>query len=217
MTTGSRVSLRHVQTPIRDQGAHRPTCAAFAVTGAHEWMCGNGIDLSEEWCLWAADKLAPSVDGSTSVPLGLEGITRDGQAIEQHWPYGNPAWPAEPPNAAADARNRVTPGVWRKLGHPSFAEIRAVIERDEAVILSLRFIPFAWYYVGSDAVVDAPPGAVTVDGHAVLAVGMDQRHNGEVLEFKNSWGDSWGDHGYGYLADTYWTRYGKAAYALGRH
>ena len=34
-------------------------------------------------------------------------------------------------------------------------------------------------------------------GHAVLAVGYD--HARRVIIFRNSWGRTWGDRGYGYL------------------
>jgi C1A family cysteine protease len=34
-------------------------------------------------------------------------------------------------------------------------------------------------------------------GHAVLAVGYD--HTRRLIIFRNSWGRTWGDHGYGYL------------------
>jgi C1A family cysteine protease len=213
VATNPAVSFRDAQTPVRDQGP-RPTCAAFAVTAAHEWMRGDGADLSEESCLWSADTLGGPNGGSTSVQLGLEGISADGQAFERHWPYGNPAWPAPPPTSAADRTNRVGPGDWRALGRATFAEIRKALDQRAAVICSLRFVPFAWYGVADDAVVDAPPGEITTDGHAVLAIGIRPWGAGEVIEIKNSWGDGWGDSGYGYLADTYWTRYGKAAFAL---
>jgi Papain family cysteine protease len=214
MATDSTISFRNAQTPVRNQGPDRPTCAAFAVTAAHEWMRNDGLDLSEESCLWSAHKLGGPGDGSTSISLGLGGISKDGQATEQHWPYGNPAWPASPPASAADPANRVMPGAFRSLGLPPLADVGEIIRQGEAVILSLRFVPSAWYYVGTDALVDAPPGEIAIKGHAVLAVGVEARPNGDVVEFKNSWGDSWGDHGYGYLANTYWTRYGKTAYAL---
>jgi hypothetical protein len=178
-------------------------------------MHADGADLSEEWCLWSADKLDPSTDGSTSVQLGLAAIAADGQAREDHWPYGQPGWPAEPPALAAEATNRVVPGLWRPLGLATVGEIRSTLQRGAAVICSLRFVPGAWFEIGEDAVVDAAPGEITAAGHAVLATGV--RSWGlarEVIEFKNSWGDGWGDGGYGYLADTYWARYGKAAFAL---
>jgi Papain family cysteine protease len=177
-------------------------------------MRANGSDLSEESCLWSANKLSASSDGSTSVQLGLTGITADGQAREDHWPYGNPPWPGAPPAPAADSTNRVAPGLWRPLGLATVGEIRKTLQKGAAVICSLRFVPFAWFEVGGDAVVDAAPGEITTDGHAVLAIGVRPWGAGEVIEFKNSWGDRWGDSGYGYLTDTYWARYGKAAFAL---
>ncbi len=177
-------------------------------------MRAEGSDLSEESCLWSATKLGASGDGSASVELGLAGITADGQALEDHWPYGNPPWPAAPPVQAANASNRLAPGVWRSLGLATVGEIRQTLQKGVAVICSLRFVPFAWFDVGGDAVVDAAPGEITTDGHAVLAIGIGSWRNGEVIEFKNSWGDRWGDGGYGYLTDAYWTRYGKAAFAL---
>ena len=44
-------------------------------------------------------------------------------------------------------------------------------------------------------------------GHAIIATGYDD--DAETLEFLNSWGNNWGDEGYGYLP------YGYPAYATG--
>ena len=50
-----------------------------------------------------------------------------------------------------------------------------------------------------------------IGGHAVLAVGFDQKR--KRILFRNSWGTKWGRKGYGtipfeyleYLADDFWT------------
>jgi len=203
-------SRRDEQTPVRDQGP-RPTCAVFAVTAAHEWKSDNGLDLSEEWCLWSAKRLMPAIGEATTVAAGLDGITADGHALEANWPYGSPAYPAQPPRKAAEeARKR--PGRWKSLGLASIAEIRDGLDAGWAIILSLRFVVDAWYRASGDGAVDAPPGERISGGHAVLAVGITE--DDEAIEFKNSWGADWGDGGYGYLTSTYWIRYGKCAYAL---
>ncbi len=209
----SGVSLRSAQTPVRDQGP-RPTCAVFAVTAAHEWMRGDRVDLSAESCLWSAKRIAPSPGGATSVIAGLDGIGADGQARDADWPYGAPSYPAAPPPAAADPANRVKPGPWRRLGLPLLPEMREILEQGEALMLSLRFVVRAWFGASEDGFVDAPPGEPVEDGHAVIAVGVGGSNGTEVIEFKNSWGAEWGNSGYGYLSEGYWTRYGKAAYAL---
>jgi C1A family cysteine protease len=82
------------------------------------------------------------------------------------------------------------------------------------VILSLRFVITAWFGASGDGFVDAPSGDPVNDGHAVIAVGVRAHKGSECIEFKNSWGRAWGDGGYGYLSERYWTSYGKGAFAL---
>lgn len=55
--------------------------------------------------------------------------------------------------------------------------------------------------VGSDGVVPMPGGTV-VGGHAVLLTGYDDSR--QLFKFKNSWGSSWGNRGYGYLPYRYY-------------
>lgn len=45
------------------------------------------------------------------------------------------------------------------------------------------------------------PAGKIIGGHAVLFVGFDDAQ--KVFKFKNSWGTSWGDNGYGYLPYQY--------------
>jgi C1A family cysteine protease len=178
-------------------------------------MRGDRIDLSAESCLWSAKRLMPSAGSATSIVAGLGGIRLDGQARNVDWPYGNPSYPATPPKAAANPKNRVKPGPWRRLGQPTLPKIRACLEQGEAVMLSLRFVVKAWFDASDDGFVDAPANAPVEDGHAVIAVGVGtMRDSTNVIEFKNSWGVAWGDSGYGFMSQRYWKNYGKGAYAL---
>lgn len=208
----SGISFRSAQTPVRNQGP-RPTCAAFAVTAAHEWMRGAIEHLSEESCLWSATRLG-ATGGATSIRRGLEGIAADGQATRADWPYGNPPWPGDPPAPADDAAKRLQPGDWRALGRPTLRDLETVLTAGRAVLLSVRFVPDAWFGSSATGFVDAEPGSQVVDGHAVLAVGIVERADTDLVEFKNSWGEAWGDLGYGYMTSRYWDVYGKRAFAL---
>lgn len=40
-------------------------------------------------------------------------------------------------------------------------------------------------------------------GHAIVGVGAEIRNGKKVIKFINSWGNGWGDNGYGYLSEDY--------------
>ena len=206
---------RSRQTAVRNQG-DRPTCAAFAVTAAHEWMTKDQPDLSAEFALWAAKAIDGLPGEATSVAAAFEGISLEAHALESDWPYGKPAFPAGPPTSAADRSRRRQPGPWRRLPALTPSAVRGSLEAGDAVVLTVDFVAGAWFAARVDGWVDAPPGATVIDGHAVLAVGIRPQANGrpESILIKNSWGPKWGENGYGYLTSTYLTRYGRRAYAL---
>jgi hypothetical protein len=210
--TITKISYRSAQTPVRDQGP-RPTCAVFAVTGAHEWMRSEPTDLSEEHCLWAAKRVDGDKTQSTSIPSALVGIAADGQATEADWPYGHPLFDAGPP-ATVTAATCFKPGASRPLEHATLADMALVLDSGAAVVLRVAVVFPAWAAAASGGVVDAPPGQIASDLHAVLAVGVQTLNGDDVIEFKNSWGETWGEGGFGYLTSAYWTRYGRAAWAL---
>jgi C1A family cysteine protease len=214
MMSMSGFSLRHDQTPVRDQG-DRKTCAVFAVTAAHEATRSDGIDLSEECALWSANRISGGAPPHSTVANALAGIRADGQARESDWRYGNPPHPAKPPPAAAKKENRFVPGSWRQLSSLKVGGLEQILREGEAVMLTIAFVRQAWSMARDDGFVDAAPGQHTETGHAVLATGIGKWHSGAtVIEFKNSWDSDWGDDGYGYLSQGYWTRYGRKAFAL---
>ncbi len=181
-------------------------------------MCGDAPDLSEESAIWSAKKIDPwpGID-ATSVNAALTGIGTDGQAHSAEWPYGRPRWTNGPPDAAADPDRRRRPGPWRQIG-TTVADIEAALSAG-AVILSVAVQPTIWRDAADDGLVDHDDVAPTADAHAVLGVGIarddpDGRDARDWVVFKNSWGDHWGDAGYGYLSADYLDRHLLAAHAL---
>jgi papain like protease len=209
------LDFRASQTTVRDQG-ERPTCAVFAVTAAHEWMAGDFPDLSEEYALWAA-KARDGIPGeATQTQAVLAGIAAEEHAHAAVWPYGAPAWPAAPPQAALEPKNRRTAGKWRRHPQVELDVIAGSLAAGSAVILTLGFVPDAWYQPGANAVVDAPPGARQVGGHAVLAVGCQPASATmpDVVLVKNSWGALWGIGGYAFVTARYLNGHGIVAHVM---
>ncbi len=201
---------RSDQTPVRNQG-DRPTCVAFATSAAHEWHAADVTVRSPEDAMWAAHQVG-EVPGreETTVSWALEGLARHDHAAETAWPYGTPRWSAGRPTAALNAANRHAFPAWCDLGRVSFERISAELDAARPVILTVAVVPAAWYHSGDT--VDAAAGAKTPGNHAVLAVGAFDAPDRLIV--KNSWGDDWGEGGYGYLTRRYYDHYALRAHIL---
>lgn len=161
--------------------------------------------------MWAAHQVA-EVPGreETTVSWALEGLARHDHATETAWPYGTPRWSAGRPPATLDVGNRRRLPSWRDLGRASFHEVSDELDAGRPIILTVAVVPAAWYH--DDVLIDAEPTQKTPGNHAVLAVGA--LDGPERLIVKNSWGDDWGEHGYGYLTRRYYDHYALRAHLL---
>lgn len=201
---------RSAQTPVRNQG-DRPTCVAFAASAAHEWHAADATVRSPEDAMWTAHQVA-EIPGreETTVSWALEGLARHDHATETAWPYGAPRWSAGRPAAALDAGNRRGLPGWRELGRASFEKLSDDLDAGRPIILTVAVVPAAWYH--DDVLIDAEPAHKTPGNHAVLAVGA--LDGPDRLIIKNSWGEDWGAHGYGYLTRRYYDHYALCAHLL---
>jgi hypothetical protein len=208
------IDHRSQQSEVRNQG-DRPTCVGFAVSAAHEWLARDGIMRSPEDAIWAGHQQGgPTAIQATSVRLALAGLQAHRHASEEAWPYGSPPWPAPRPPAATLAGNRRPLPSWRQLSAVTLSTVRDELAQGNAVILTLRVVYSAWRQPGG--VIDADPGRKTPDNHAVVAVGVQTSVDGttQLVVVKNSWGENWGNAGYGFVSRRYLETYGVRAHAL---
>jgi len=206
---------RNEQTPVAAQ-ENRPTCTAFAVTAAHEWMEGDLPSLSQEFALWSAKRHGCDAGReASSVHAVMRGLSLEGHCLWADWPYGRPAFPASPPTAVASGIKRPL-GTWISIPRPTISRVVSELAV-AAVVLTLAFVPIAWSMAQKDGVIHDSVQS-TVGAHAVLAVGSLPPAGPlpTTIIIKNSWGKAWGDSGYGFLTEQYFKRHIVVATILGR-
>jgi C1A family cysteine protease len=189
---------------IRDQGAVRGTCLAFAVTAAHEQArlrrCGDpSSELCVELLYWRCKQLdgRPTEQG-TDFGSARDALLDPGQASEALWPYdphrdqnaGDYAPPAEALDADELRRASLSP-----IG-AALDDIRRALDAGRVVIAGLEL--WDGFYDCDTASLAPPAGDVDGAGHAVCLVGYDDTRR--ALKVRNSWGERWGEKGYAWLS-----------------
>jgi len=190
--------------PVRDQGT-RGTCVAFAVTAAHERVRGSEpspCDLAEEVLYWGCKQIDGDAEPGTTFTSSAAALATWGQPDEERWPYDplrdDQATSYQPPPGSLE------PAICCYAGmHPIEAtheSIKHWLQQGYAVVLAL-WLTEAFLEAAEGVIRTPPEDEARLDGHAVLVVGYaDEAGSSEgVLIVRNSWGDGWGDAGYGYL------------------
>lgn len=187
----------------RDQGL-RPTCLAFAATGAHEMLHDRSDPLCPEWLYYHAVHRAgdPPDAGSRLTPTA-QSLCDDGQPDESDWPYC----------AAIDPNNWRPPSQPGWLAHAEGVveqiDFNALLRRLDAgapTVLAMRIDRTfdAWDIDEGCALIQhAPPPFSDASAHAVLAVGYGRRNSTTHVMIRNSWDIDWGVDGHAWISETY--------------
>lgn len=203
------VSLRAMQSPIRDQGSEG-SCVGHAIAAGVDylrradkrqdarWKADDTI-YSPRWVYnrarWYEGPEWVDIDAGAYIRFGIRGINKEGVPPESNWRYVPGEYKAEPTFFAEKQKHR-----WR-LG--SYNRCTRLDETLNALAAGTPVVfGFTCYSnmfapdVSRTGEIPMPAGSVA-GGHAVLAVGYDMHRR--LVEFKNSWGTGWGDDGYGWL------------------
>lgn len=209
-----RFDLRTQLPSIRDQG-ERGTCVAFAVTALHEvaQKLHNhlSLDLSEEALYWSCKRIDGNHDSGTSLLSSTLALASPGQPPENTWPYDGSRDDTNsqylPPGGNLD------PNTCRRASLVPMRFSKSRIKRELAsghaivagIILSRGFVTTQTGWIPMPT-----SNKELIGGHAIAIVGYDTTvSQGELtLIFRNSWGEEWGDSGYGYLPSAYLAQYG---------
>lgn len=204
-------------SPVKEQG-YLGSCVGFAVSAMKECQerkehleelakgkrgKPKNYDYSEAWIYWNSKQLDPweLEDEGTSIRYAMKVLKNIGVPTEKGWPYKD----------INNVDKIGKPKSWSKLV-ARWALIDSYWRVDTLTGLKLALIDspvpigipcfYEFFFVDSDGIVSYPDRPDEIFGaHAVCAVGYN--NNTKLIKFKNSWGKTWGEGGYGYLPYDY--------------
>lgn len=205
------VNLREWCSPIEDQG-NLGSCTAQAVIGLVEYLQkrtkNEYLDGSRRFLYKVTRKLY-GLQGDTGAYIRgtIKALKLFGVCPESYWPYETDRFDDEPPafcyvfaqnyqaihyfridtsgpeKLLLDLKNALAKGLPSCFGFTVYSSIQ------QREVQETGNIPFP------------QSGDKVIGGHAVMAVGYDEKN--KTLLIRNSWGQDWGDKGYGTLPYAY--------------
>jgi C1A family cysteine protease len=225
LTLPSSIDLRAFCSPVENQGS-LGSCTANATVGLVEYFerraFGRFIDASRLF-LYKVTRDLLHWHGDTGAYLRstMGGLALFGVPPEEYWPYQIASYDVEPPAFCYSFAENYRATSYYRLDPPGTtpATLLARIKANLAAGLPPVF-GFTVYssiaQAGTSGRIPYPgAGEKVVGGHAMLAIGYDDNiritnatsgnTSTGALIVRNSWGPSWGDHGYGALPYDYVT------------
>lgn len=195
----NKFSIREHMSPVRDQG-QLGSCTGFSTCAAVEFLI-PGVVVSPLFVYYEERAAEGTVkaDAGANIRTGIKVLNKLGAASELIWPYSDGAvkFKKKPTKAATvDAAKRK---LTTYLRCASRLQVMSALASGKPVVIGFScYASLETEAVDKTGIVPMPKKSERqIGGHAICLTGYDV--GTQLFEFKNSWGTSWGEKGYGYL------------------
>lgn len=229
----ARIDLSSIQSQVKSQGPRGACTyftLNSLVESLIKKETGKELDLSEEYLAWAAKtKLQMrSMEEDSSVALNAATIQKFGFMLEKDMPYQQSWFEEGYPCAGQRGQAAIDPICYSHTGpdssktifdgqHITFKAVnsssldvvRSIAQTGSPVTISMLGHKEMWdqtyktgdFYLTPKWKKDCQAKKGLCGGHALLAVGYDL--DKRIIFLKNSWGEKWGNKGYGTITFDY--------------
>jgi C1A family cysteine protease len=208
------VSLRDQMPPVYDQG-NLGSCTGNGIAAIMQYAEIQGYDKagklvpSRLFIYYHERELEDTIDEDDGAEIrdGLKVVAHRGVPPETYWPYDISKFADKPPERAEHEAGKHEAIQYASVVPGAGAPMRAAMAAGYPVVFGFS-VPESFESLSTnDPVLNLPkPNEQFVGGHCVVAVGYDfTRHQFpmNVVECRNSWGDSWGEAGHFYMDAAY--------------
>jgi C1A family cysteine protease len=225
-----KVDLRSKMPPVYDQG-QLGSCTANAIGAAFEFdQIKEGLTdfmPSRLFIYYNERAMEGTIDTDSGAMIrdGMKSVAKLGVCTETTWPYDISQFTEKPPKTAYDEASEHQAVIYRRvLGN--LHQMQGALASGYPFVFGFSvYESFMSAEVAKTGEVPLPPrGEQLIGGHAVVAVGYDDKIQRFIV--RNSWGPGWGMKGYctmpyGYLTDPglsrdFWAIYGVEKPAAAR-
>jgi C1A family cysteine protease len=202
------IDLREKCPPVYNQG-ELGSCTANALACAIQFdetkqNLLNNETPSRLFIYYNERDMEGNVDNDTGASLrdGVKTINNIGYCNETQWPYDITKF-TEKPSQDCYVFARKHKALTYKRVQQDETHIKSVLNMGFPIVFGISvYESFESENVAKTGIVPLPEKSERMlGGHAIVLVGYDEEKR--LFIFRNSWGEDWGDKGYGYLPFEY--------------
>jgi len=196
--------------PVFDQG-QLGSCTANAITAAVVAESQDKTLLSRLFLYWnerlAMGQQYARVDSGAIIRDGLKSVVKDGSIPEDTWPYDIETFANPPDPTMYDLAKKDLVTKYYYVPQDSMS-IKCALLEGYPIVFGISV--YESFEQVTDGNIPMPkPDEKLLGGHAILLVGFD--NHTQKFKFRNSWGNGWGQGGYGFLPFDYVLNAGLAS------